>query len=540
MPNNYTESAFDGIHLMTNTLVTEGNRPYQNAGSLLAALREQKMITPGKFVCRAVVQHRPELLSSNDRLCYLLEKDVEDWTATERRDVAEVLTKTFGPIHESGNISWTGILNRKLSTGRTGSHSEFFKTALCLDLSEQEVILLFLLNGQSPTIHDVLDITWFAMRKRHPDNLRWSQIMDVLRRYRHEVKEKEKAAQHALGTPAFAAQQVRGSSTSNASNLLTKLQQSTLPYDKFRDIMVEELVKNSSDFIPFQLNEELERYQPSADLLEGFVKSLAAQRSYSKTAAKTLCSVLLVLRALYCNFEKSKFDYTTWEEAVQDLLPGTEGVSQNTDKPGHERLAKICSMMFEAIGVSREADPSEDALPAVLADLLERFRGMEADARDALSVLKDQTAQKDFTHTDILVLAYFLVLGMTGLDEDALYELEKRLAGLPEETPFTRTFGEIIHTVTYVLCDELAEPNERLDAVKQIYQDMLDAFADSGLYRIAPVYFPYAPDMLLTVALLCAPSQLDNFALEDFMEDLLHPDALEADRAAFANEPNNL
>ena len=164
----------------------------------------------------------------------------------------------------------------------------------------------------------------------------------------------------------------------------------------------------------------------------------------------------------------------------------------------------------------------------------QRVNNVLDDVRDALHVFRGEPMVRSFGHDDILLLSYFLFLGIIMLyqedlttEQDSLSELEDAVLSLPEalQTPFTRIYAEISPKVVEVFCDRLAGPQARLDAVTELYNAMLSAFSNSGLNHIAPLYLPYAPDAALTAALLCS-SEAESEKLVDFMDALLRSETL--------------
>ncbi len=581
--NSYTTLAQDAVIRFSQETAKADNRTYRSVELLLDSMEQGNyVVTPGRFVCRSIVRYASELLSKTEnwQLKALLEKPVHTWTAGERAVVGEALFKKFGPLWEPTGVSWQGILNRGLSTNQTGSHCEFFKIALCLKLPDEALYRLFLLNGRTISVHNPVDAVFFALRTRFSEEMTWQDVMDVLREYRRLVSPQEtplleaaRKAQEAQKAQAPSDQQVseatvrktaekylvRQQLTKNDSILLknafNELAASTVELKVFKQKLAERLAGLSGNLLPFMTDAEMppkkklaaaeknKEIQEKDKMLQGYICIAAGTREYSLTASRTLLSLVLVLRRLYNDID-SQLEYPDWKDALDELLPPK---SKAFDEPSHTRLTTIFYGMTEAVGGSLKMTAAEKAaarahkkavrftgstaLSTVIRKYLDqRVNNALEDVRDALHVFWRDPPAQSFGHDDILLLSYFLFLGIIMLyqedletGQDELGELENAVLSLPEalQTPFTRIYAEISPKVVEVLCDRFASPEARLDAVTELYNAMLSAFSNSGLNHIAPLYLPYAPDAALTAALLCS-SEAEYEKLAAFMDTLLH------------------
>lgn len=722
MPNSYTTAALDSMQRLTREMASDANDTYQNVEALFAFLGDKNnIVTPGRSVCRAVVQNAPVLLQGECR--DLLAKPVCDWTEADCDRAAARLTKKFGPLCEGGNISWAGILKRGFTTNQTSTHTELFKIALCLKLDQKELLKLFLLNGQVISVHDLVDVVYFALLDKFPDNLTWEQVMDVVRDYTQEVQpmeeelrpaaeawkqeqvlaqswkdeansqaarakkraeakrpraftekvflkylkkgseryaelfaelkdracagetfedlpveelkdillngrnfeelpEKEREEKSLTGfhsylndsakpvtrrmicrlkvllegleeqknncfggefakllakelepelekmrvlTPADFGRYMSIRTAKNTEgtvavkDMMRELRSSTKSGDAFVEELTEKLVKNWKSFAPFVVVDDVPHpaagQQDAAPMLRGYVKPLLDNaRSYSYTAAKTLCSVLLVLRVLYCN-KNSQLDFKDWAEVLAELLPSTDEQRKN-ERPWHTNLATLFDNMLLSVGglpqndaEGQQADaPRETTNAPTRHYFTKRLRRLEDSVQCMLKLLRDGAAPAayGFSTDEILFLTYFLVLGVhtyvldASAYEDertrALNELVMRVCRMPQQTPFTQLFSEVADKIAQTLYAPYAKQEDRLEAVIEIFDGVIAAFAESGLNCLPPTYLPYAPDAVLVAALLCSNDQVYPDEWGDFMDALLHEDVLESGRELDAAE----
>lgn len=576
--NSYTTLAQDAVIRFSRETAKADSRAYRSVETLLDSMEQGNYaVTPGRFVCRAIVQYYSELLSKaeNQQLKELLKKSVHTWTDTERAMVGDTLFNKFGSLWEPTGVSWKGILNRGLSTNQTGSHCEIFKVALCLKLPDEAICRLFLLNGRTISVHNPVDAVFFALRTRFSKEMTWQDVMDVLREYRRLVSPQEaplledaRNAQSSSNKPVSAAtvrkttekylvrQQIANTDSILLKKNFNELATSTVNLKEFKQRLAARLAETSGNLLPFMTDAELPPKKKMAaaekkkdlhekdKLLQGYICIAAGTREYSLTASRTLLSLVLVLRRLYNDMD-SQLEYSAWEDALDELLPPR---SKAFDEPGHTRLTTIFYSMTETVGSSLKITAEEKAIArahkkttriannTAFAVMVRKYLGQRmnnalADVRSALHVFWSDPPVQSFGHDDILLLSYFLFLGIIMLyqediatGQDELGELEDAVLSLPEalQTSFTQIYAEISPKVVEVLCDRFSSPEARLDAVTELYNAMLSAFSNSGLNHIAPLYLPYAPDAALTAALLCS-SEAQYEKLAAFMDTLLHP-----------------
>lgn len=93
-----------------------------------------------------------------------------------------------------------------------------------------------------------------------------------------------------------------------------------------------------------------------------------------------------------------------------------------------------------------------------------------------------------------------------------------------EEDLFAANFGAIRRSVQKLYCSN--EPDQRLTYAKNIYNLVLRVFGESGMKDIFELYLPLPLDSVLLAAVTCADNPADWETLMDFVDFVLHPDAL--------------
>ena len=185
--------------------------------------------------------------------------------------------------------------------------------------------------------------------------------------------------------------------------------------------------------------------------------------------------------------------------------------------------------MFSYIGAYSVADTPAEQAPALMKYLQKIVAGLVNDIVSTAKVLEGKLPRsRTITHADILTLTYFLILGLNRLEtekgSDAGRELDAMMKKKKEEDLFAANFGAIRRSVQKLYCSN--EPDQRLTYAKNIYNLVLRVFGESGMKDIFELYLPLPLDSVLLAAVTCADNPADWETLMDFVDFVLHPDAL--------------
>lgn len=500
-----TSAANDRMKGWMRLTLEDGNTTVASVNALMAALRaKEALMTPGIMVRRALQQNAPQLLSPE-----LREKAPAAWSSSDADQAAAVMEKSFGQLCEKkgrGMLSWKAVLNSELSTGGFCSNAVLYKIAICLRLQPVEVAKLFLLNNRARSAHNLLDVVFMALQEHFPDNISWQMVMEVLQ----ACQKTGRFGNVPYNVLVENAENQTG--TIIVQDMLEKLGKNTEGEDAYKETLVNALAENAEYFTSFTLTKAPE-YDGCP--LTGSVK--VTGYTYSVNGARALRTMLRVLTALYG-------DILTQANSHEICFKGYETVD------GYPKeLTNLFNSMFSYIGAYSVADTPAEQAPALMKYLQKIVAGLVNDIVSTAKVLEGKLPRsRTITHADILTLTYFLILGLNRLEtekgSDAGRELDAMMKKKKEEDLFAANFGAIRRSVQKLYCSN--EPDQRLTYAKNIYNLVLRVFGESGMKDIFELYLPLPLDSVLLAAVTCADNPADWETLMDFVDFVLHPDAL--------------
>lgn len=345
-----------------------------------------------------------------------------------------------------------------------------------------------------------------ALQEHFPDNISWQMVMEVLQ----ACQKTGRFGNVPYNVLVENAENQTG--TIIVQDMLEKLGKNTEGEDAYKETLVNALAENAEYFTSFTLTKAPE-YDGCP--LTGSVK--VTGYTYSVNGARALRTMLRVLTALYG-------DILTQANSHEICFKGYETVD------GYPKeLTNLFNSMFSYIGAYSVADTPAEQAPALMKYLQKIVAGLVNDIVSTAKVLEGKLPRsRTITHADILTLTYFLILGLNRLEtekgSDAGRELDAMMKKKKEEDLFAANFGAIRRSVQKLYCSN--EPDQRLTYAKNIYNLVLRVFGESGMKDIFELYLPLPLDSVLLAAVTCADNPADWETLMDFVDFVLHPDAL--------------